>query len=209
VSRLPSAPVTFALAAVTSLAFLFAMFGGSSGSAAEQLGFIPLRVSALAEGFSVPVALTPFTATFAHGDIVHLAMNMLMLVWCGRGVEAAIGQAGTVILYIISAYLAAAAHYLIDPVSQVPMIGASGSISGVLAVYALLFGRNEVKRLGPIPAHWVRVLWLALAWIGVQWLIGLASRGTGYEIAWAAHIGGFLAGLALTRPLLAWRYRSA
>jgi membrane associated rhomboid family serine protease len=72
-----------------------------------------------------------------------------------------------------------------------------------------LFSRNEVKRIGPIPAHWVRALWLAVAWTGVQWMVGLASAGSGYAIAWAAHVGGFLAGLALARPLLSWRYRGA
>ena len=55
----------------------------------------------------------------------------------------------------------------------------------------------------------VRALWLAIAWTAVQWLIGVAAGGSGYAIAWAAHVGGFLAGLALTRPLLAWRYRGA
>ena len=89
------------------------------------------------------------------------------------------------------------------------MIGASGAISAILAVYALLFGRNEVKAFGPIPAHWVRALWLALAWTGVQFLIGLSTAGGSYHIAVAAHVGGFLIGLALARPLLAWRYRGA
>jgi membrane associated rhomboid family serine protease len=112
-------------------------------------------------------------------------------------------------LYVVGAYLAAGGQYLIDPASPIPMIGASGAISAIIGVYALLFSRNEVKRIGPIPAHWVRALWLAVAWTGVQWMVGLASAGSGYAIAWAAHVGGFLAGLALARPLLSWRYRGA
>jgi membrane associated rhomboid family serine protease len=89
------------------------------------------------------------------------------------------------------------------------MIGASGAISAVLAVYALLFSRNEVRAIGPIPAHWVRALWLAAGWTGVQWLLGFATSRGSYQIATAAHVGGFLVGLAMARPLLAWRYRRA
>ncbi|MFM9978613.1 MAG: rhomboid family intramembrane serine protease [Sphingomonadaceae bacterium] len=204
-----AAPVTLGLTIVSVAAFVLARLIWPADFVSEQLGFIPLRVSAAAQGFVVPLALTPLSCTLAHGDMWHLGLNMLMLVWCGRGVETVIGPWPMLVLYGVGAYLAAAAQWLVEPGSIVPMIGASGAISGVLAVYALLFGRNEVKRIGPIPAHWVRALWLALAWTGVQWMIGLATRGGGYEIATAAHIGGFLAGLALARPLLAWRYRGA
>jgi membrane associated rhomboid family serine protease len=203
------ARLTYGIAAVTALAYFAGMLLASGEFTTEQMGFIPLRFSADAEGFIVPAWLTPLSATLSHGDIFHLGFNMLMLVYCGRSVEAVLGTWPMAALYLIGAYVAAAGQFVVGPVSPVPMIGASGAISAVVAVYALLFGRNDVKRWGPIPAHWVRAIWLALAWTAIQWMIGLVSGGGGYEIATAAHVGGFLAGLALARPLLAWRYRGA
>jgi membrane associated rhomboid family serine protease len=203
------ARLTYAVVIVTVIAYFAGTALTSGGFTTEQMGFIPLRLSGNVQGFVVPVWLTPLTCTLSHGDLVHLGFNMIMLVYCGRMVEAVLGAGALSALYLVGAYLAAAAQFLVDPGSPVPMIGASGAISAVLAVYALLFGRNDVKRWGPIPAHWVRAIWLALAWTAVQWMVGLATRGGGYQIATAAHVGGFLAGLALARPLLAWRYRGA
>jgi membrane associated rhomboid family serine protease len=201
--------LTYALAGISIAAYLAGLILTSGGFTTEQMGFIPLRVSGVTDGFVIPVWLTPLTATLAHVDLIHLGFNMLMLIYCGRMVEAVLGVGPLAFLYVIGAYLAAGGQYLIDPASPIPMIGASGAISAIIGVYALLFSRNEVKRIGPIPAHWVRALWLAAAWTGVQWMVGLASAGSGYAIAWAAHVGGFLAGLALARPLLSWRYRGA
>jgi membrane associated rhomboid family serine protease len=203
------ARLTYALAGITVVAYVTGLVLTSGGFTTEQMGFIPLRLSGVTDGFVIPLALTPLTATLSHADLIHLGFNMLMLVYCGRMVEAVLGAGPLALLYVIGAYLAAGAQYLIDPASPVPMIGASGAISAIIGVYALLFSRNDVKRIGPIPAHWVRALWLAVAWTGVQWMVGLASAGSGYAIAWAAHVGGFLAGLALARPLLSWRYRGA
>ena len=203
------ARLTYGIAAVTVLAYFAELVLTSGEFTTEQMGFIPLRFSADAQGFAVPAWLTPLSATLSHGDLVHLGFNMLMLVYCGRSVEAVLGVGPMAVLYLIGAYVAAAGQFVVDPMSVVPMIGASGAISAVLAVYALLFGRNDVKRWGPIPAHWVRAIWLALAWTAIQWMIGLVSNRDGYQIATAAHVGGFLAGLALARPLLSWRYRGA
>ncbi len=203
------ARLTFAIAATTAVAFVVARLAYPGDLVAEQAGFIPLRVFATGAGYVVPAWLTPLTATLAHGGWAHLGFNMLMLVYCGQAVEKVLGPWPVAVLYLVGAYLAAAGQYLVDPGSPVPMIGASGAISAVLAVYALLFGRNEVKRFGPIPSHWMRALWLAVAWTAVQWLVGVATSGDGQGIATAAHVGGFLGGLALARPLLAWRYRGA
>ncbi len=203
------ARLTYAITALTALAYGAGALLTSGEFTTEQMGFIPLRMGSDAQGFVVPALLTPLTATLSHGDLIHLGFNMIMFVYCARMVEAVLGMGPLAALYVVGAYLAAAAQYLVNPVSPVPMIGASGAISAVVAVYALLFGRNDVKRWGPIPAHWVRAIWLAVAWTAIQWMIGMVSRGDGYQIATAAHVGGFLAGLALARPLLAWRYRGA
>ncbi len=193
------------IAFVTCLAWAVAMLAGRSGWAAFQFGFIPVR-DAIPAQFLLPYWLTPLSATLAHGGLIHLAFNMLLFVYCGRTLEATLGWGPLLILYVAGAYGAATGQYFVNPASDVPMVGASGAISAVLAVYALLFGRNEVKRIGPIPAHWVRALWLAAAWIGMQALIAVATLRTGFAVATAAHVGGFIAGLLLARPLLSWRY---
>lgn len=186
---------------------------GTENYAALAAGFVPALASGATLppdfGASVPWWLTPITATLIHGGWVHLALNMVMLVYCGQQAERALGPRGVALLYVVGAFAAAGGQYLADPQSPVPMIGASGAISALIAAYALLFGTRRARAIGPIPAGAVHVVWLALAWIGIQLLMGVAGLGGTTRIAIAAHIGGFLAGLVLARPLLAWRYRHA
>lgn len=173
-------------------------------------GFIPARVGAgdvVGPVPMLPVPLTPLSATLVHGGLLHLGFNLLMLVFTGRQAERALGSAGLLTLYGVGAYVAAVGQWVADPDSTVPMIGASGAISAIVGAYALLFGERRAKAVGPIPAGAVHVLWLAAGWIGIQLLIGATDRNQ--PIAIAAHIGGFLAGLALARPLLMWRWRGA
>jgi membrane associated rhomboid family serine protease len=89
------------------------------------------------------------------------------------------------------------------------MIGASGAASAVVGAYSLLFGRSRATAIGPIPAQAVHVVWLAVAWTVINLLIGYAFLTADVRVAAAAHIGGFLAGLALARPLLMWKWRRA
>ena len=193
------------------------MLSGTLSEATIGAGAIAARFSgaSLPAGivFAVPTWLTPLSCTLLHGGFAHLALNLVMLVYCGAQTERALGGRGIVILYVAGAYAAVAGQWLLAPGSPVPMIGASGAISAVIAAYALLFGQREVKALGPVPGRVVHVLWLAAAWIGIQLLIGVAGMGVpgagGAPIAVGAHIGGFIAGLALARPLLLWRYRHA
>ena len=161
-----------------------------------------------AHGFPVPTWLTPLSATLVHGGWAHLGLNLVMFVYCGAQVERVLGARGLVVLYLVGGYAAGAAQWASDPTAITPMIGASGAISAVVAAYALLFGQRQAKGIGPVPARVVHVLWLAAAWIGIQLLIGLAGM-MGGAIAIFAHIGGFLSGLVLTRPLLLWRWRGA
>jgi membrane associated rhomboid family serine protease len=79
----------------------------------------------------------------------------------------------------------------------------------VVGAYSLLFGRSRARAIGPIPAQAVHVLWLAAAWTVVNLLTAFAFLGAGVAVAAAAHIGGFVAGLALAKPLLMWRWRRA
>lgn len=186
---------------------------GVEAYAAIGGGFIPasLSVSLVAphDIVMLPFWLTPLSATLVHGGFLHLAFNMVMLVYCGRLLERALGWQGMAALYVIGAYAGAAGHWAFEPSSAAPMIGASGAISAILAGYAMLFAERPVPAIGPIPSRVVRIAWLAAAWIAIQLLIGFASGGGGSGIAIGAHIGGFAAGLLLARPLLLWRYRNA
>jgi membrane associated rhomboid family serine protease len=205
-----SARVTLGIAAVTATAWLAAFLLGRAQWVALWGGFIPLRVSGIgADQALAPLFLTPLTATLVHGGIIHLAFNLLILLFCGRAVENILGGRSILLLYILGAYAAAAAQYLPDPSSAMPMIGASGAISAVLGTYAMLFGRNRVKVANPTLALWLNALWLAAGWIVLQLLLGFSFGNAGMPLAIAAHIGGFLLGLLLAKPLLLFRYRKA
>ena len=212
--RLPddlrAAPATLVIAAVTAAAWLIAWMGGWQEVAAVGGGFIPARVGGLpGDDLSLPVLLTPLTATLVHSGFAHLFFNLIILLFCGRSVERVLGGQGIVILYLVGAYAAAAAQYAVDPAEMAPMVGASGAISAILGAFALLFGRNKVKVAHPGLAALLHALWLAAAWVGIQILIGLTFQTSGLRIAIAAHIGGFLLGLALARPLLLLKWRGA
>lgn len=206
------AGATTGIAVATALVSALLILTGLLSQAAIGAGFIPLRIegAALPSGlaFAVPAWLTPLTATLIHGGWAHLAFNLLMFVFCGRETERALGAGGIAVLYVVGAYAAAAMQWVFAPASALPMIGASGAISAVVGAYAVLFGRRRAKRMGPVPAYVVHIAWLAVAWIGIQLLIGFAGMG-GVTVAIGAHIGGFVAGLVLARPLLGWRFRRA
>ena len=205
--------MTNGIAAISFAVFLILYLTGHIDNAAVLGGFIPARVGdadLLAGLAAVPWWLTPLTCTLIHAGWLHVGFNMLMLVFCGRHVEHVLGKGPTLLLYAVGAYAACGAQWLIDPGSTGPMVGASGAISAVVATYALLYSQQQVRRIGPFSANIVRLAWLAGGWIALQLMIGFATAGGMGDlgqIAVAAHIGGFLAGLALTRPLLRWRFR--
>lgn len=204
-----SAKVTLVLTLVTAVAWLFVSFSGLDAEAAVWGGFIPARL-ALGEGEGLALFwLTPLTATLVHANFAHVALNLLILVFCGRPTEAVLGPVGIAILYILGAYAAAAAHYFLDPNSMIPMIGASGAISAVLGAYSILFGRNRVRVANPKLARWINALWLMAAWVVLQVIVGITFASAGIGIAIAAHIGGFAIGLLLANPLLLLKYRKA
>lgn len=205
--------MTNAIAAITLVAFVILYLTGRVEEAAMLGGFIPARFDhpdLIGDVAAVPAVLTPLTCTLIHAGWLHLAFNMLMLVFCGRHVEHVLDKGTTLLLYVTGAYAACGAQWLLNPASPNPMVGASGAISAIIATYALLYSQQKVRRIGPFSANIVRLVWLALAWIAIQLMIGVATAGglgdLG-QIAVAAHIGGFLAGLVLTKPMLRWRFR--
>lgn len=146
--------------------------------------------------------LTPITAMFLHGDLLHLIGNLLYLVVFGDQIEDRLGRTRFLLFYLCCGVLAAAAHFVSDPDSVIPMLGASGAISGVLGAYCRYFPWNRVTVLVPIliiplllpmPA----IIPLGLWFVG-QW-VSLTAGQPG--VAWLAHIGGFIAGFVLIRKL--------
>ena len=198
------------IAAITALLWLLIAMIGATDRAAILMGFIPARLSGLIDlSPAVPALLTPLTSTLVHGGFIHLLFNMLMLLLCGTAVERALGRGALLTLYLVGAYVAALAQWLFDPASIVPVIGASGAVSAIIGAFALSFGQARPFTRSARLNRAINALWLLAAWVGMQLLVGFAAGTQGVLLATPAHIGGFLAGLALQRPLLLWRYRNA
>lgn len=144
----------------------------------------------------VPNEFTFVTYSFLHGDLSHLAMNMLFLWVFGDNVEDALGHFRFLVFYLLCAAAGALVHGLIDPASEAPLIGASGAVSGVVAAYFLLHPKVRVWTLVlfrvplPLPAA------IPLAfWIGQQFFMLAVDPNGG--VSWSAHVGGIIAGLVL------------
>ncbi|RYD41387.1 MAG: rhomboid family intramembrane serine protease [Sphingomonadales bacterium] len=203
------APIVTGYALVCVIVFVLLSITGFEVDAIIRAGFIPARFGnelILPPGTMVPFVLTPLSSALLHGGVMHIVFNVIVLLFIGRQLEAPLGSKAMGVLLLAGAYGGALAQFLADPQSAVPMIGASGAISAIIAIYALIFSRSKAPAIGPIPGHWVRALWLAAAWIGLQLLIGFTGGGGFGAVAIWAHVGGFLAGLLLARPLLRWRF---
>jgi membrane associated rhomboid family serine protease len=160
-------------------------------------------------GFMLPAWLTPFSAAFLHGGLLHVGLNMMMLAMVAPNLERVLGQSNIAILYGVGIVASAAAQVASAPQSIVPMVGASGAISALLAAHVTLFPRERPKPLGPIPGAWAHGLKLMAGWTVLNLMLGFVGPSIGVTIAIWAHIGGFAAGLLLTWPLLRWKYRNA
>jgi membrane associated rhomboid family serine protease len=136
-------------------------------------------------------------------------MNLLILVWCGNLVERALGRGALILLYVVGAFSAAAAQWIVEPMSMIPAIGAIGAVSAVIGAFALSFGQQKRLVRSPGLNRMLNVAWLMAAWVVLQLLTAWAMGLYGVMLAVPAHIGGFVAGLLLQRPLLLWRYRNA
>jgi membrane associated rhomboid family serine protease len=152
-----------------------------------------------------PVWLSIFTAMFLHGGLMHIGANMLYLWIFGNNVEDVLGHFRFLVFYFVCGMLAAAAQVLISLRSEVPMIGASGAIAGVLGAYYVKFPRARVRCLvflfffvtvAVLPASLVLLLWFLLQ---VLHSLNPGAIGGGGGVAVFAHIGGFVAGWALIR----------
>ena len=203
------APVTAAIAIVTAAVSAVLIFGGQLEEAAYRFGFIAGRVGGMTIDGAMPIWLTPFSATLVHGGWFHLGLNLLMLVYAGSQVERVLGGANLLFAYLVGALVAAAAQWIADPAAFVPMVGASGAISAIFGIYALMAAQPKAVTRSVKLNRAIHVAWLLGAWVAIQWMNGVLSQGQGVMLATAAHIGGFIAGLAMQRPLLLWHYRRA
>ncbi len=212
--RFPRGPVTNVLVALNVAIALVLLVPVWWQHAVIAGALFPARfgagASAFADvGFVVPAVLTPISAAFLHGGIAHVVLNMLMLLLIGKMVERVLGPFMYLLLYFIGAYAAAFAEYVVAPNSMIPIVGASGAMSAIIGAYVVLFPNKQPKNWGPIPASIARPLHLLVAWVALNLALGFVAPGLGMGIAIWSHIGGFVAGLLLARPLLLWRYRKA
>jgi membrane associated rhomboid family serine protease len=152
--------------------------------------------------------LTPFTSMFLHGSWGHIIGNSLFLWVFGNNVEDSMGRLRFLVFYLVCGLAAGAAQVAVDPASPVPMVGASGAISGVMGAYLVLYPRVSVNmlfifivifRVIPLPAWLVLVYWFGLQVMSVlPQFSGTPGEGSA-GVAFMAHIGGFVAGLVLVK----------
>jgi membrane associated rhomboid family serine protease len=199
--------VSWSIISVCVLVFLWQVSLGPRGGelAIYSLGMIPARLFGHAELApelaATPAWVTVVTSMFMHGGWLHLGSNMLYLWIFGDNIEDSMGHGRFAAFYLLCGVAAALAQGFVDPASEIPMIGASGAISGVLGGYILLHPGATVRVLlflgffvtiAHIPALIVLGVWFLL-----QLLSSFATPTAGGGVAFWAHIGGFVAGLAL------------
>jgi membrane associated rhomboid family serine protease len=204
-----SAPVmTIALIVVNVFVFIWqlALPPSSAEAAVYSLGLVPAvlfgSAELPAEIRTVPALMTPITSMFLHGGFLHLAGNMLYLWVFGDNIEDRMGRGRFLLFYVICGIAAALAQALPDMESRIPMIGASGAVSGVLGAYLLLYPRTPVLVAIPLlivlyTFHVPALIVLGI-WFAGQLLSSLAQAGEA-GIAFRAHVGGFVVGLLLVR----------
>ena len=204
----PAPLVTVSLVVLNVLAFFLELSQPSSGalqSFIQAWGVVP-REYALARDIPPTIPLpfwsTLITSMFLHGGWLHLGGNMLYLWIFGDNLEKTMGHARFLVFYLACGVAAGLAHIFFSGASNVPSIGASGAISGVLGGYLVLFPRNRVRvltRAGIVAMPAIVVLGF---WIVIQLISGIGSLAVRTEtggVAYMAHIGGFVAGLILVR----------
>jgi membrane associated rhomboid family serine protease len=200
--------VNAALIALNALIFLYEFaLGEGMTTFIIRYGLIPVNVFSSSSNITITERLYPFlTSMFIHAGWLHLIGNMLFLYIFGDNVEGRMGHFKYLIFYIVCGIAAASFQFITNTHSVIPMIGASGAISGVLGAYITFYPRSKILTLVPIffliqlvniPASVFIIIWFL-----IQFMSGLGTlnlpRETGGVAFWA-HIGGFVSGLVLAR----------
>ncbi|MBO9427602.1 MAG: rhomboid family intramembrane serine protease [Labrenzia sp.] len=201
--HVPRPYVNLSLIAANVLVFLVVQGGGISEGASASVysyGLVPavfFDLRDLAPHLQVlPEWSGIVTYAFLHGDFMHLLGNMLFLWVFGDNVEDAVGHIGYLVFYLLCAAAGGFAYAALDPGSEIPLIGASGAVSGVVAAYLMLHPRVRIWVLafGRVPLR-LRAVWILGAWVIYQFVQIATSIDS--QVAWIAHIGGLAAGAVL------------
>lgn len=200
--RLPI--ITYILIAINALVFFWELTFPEEvlQQLFMELSVVPANVTAAP--LSVETFLDMVRSMFFHGGWAHLLGNMLYLYLFGDNLEDRLGVVLYLLLYFASGFAAVFGQVIIDPDSTIPLVGASGAISGVLGGYLVLFPNVEVRGIIPIGYYFHSVRWPAIAvlglWFAIQLLYGVFSIGMASQggVAFFAHVGGFVAGMAIT-----------
>ena len=205
--------VNFALIGACAVAFLWQLSLGPNGQAAIfAYGVTPAILLQGAEPVSgiatIPPELTVMTSMFLHGGWMHFIGNMLYLWVFGDNVEDSMGHIRFVLFYVVCGVVAALAQAIPDPDSTIPMIGASGAISGVLGAYLLLYPHARVL-VGILFGFYLHTMklragWVLGLWFAMQLVSELMTPAGSAGVAFRAHLGGFVAGVLLI-PLVKYR----
>ena len=208
--------VTLALIALNCLVFFYELVLPPAGL--EQLvftfGMVPAKLTAFPThpDISFADATVPFlTSMFLHGGWLHLIGNMWFLWIFGDNVEDYLGHVRFLLFYVLCGLAASVAHLAFNLNSTIPTLGASGAIAGVLGAYLLLFPGARILTYFPyfflfhVPAYVILIYWFVLQVL--QGTATLAEARAGGGVAWWAHVGGFVAGLALVKLVASRRRR--
>jgi membrane associated rhomboid family serine protease len=188
--------VTAALVVANLLVFLFELsLGADVDGFIRRWGLVPADI-----GEAPGAWITLLTSLFLHAGWLHLGSNLLYLAVFGPPVERRLGGARFAIVFLASGVMGNVVHVLVQPTSTVPAIGASGAISGLIAAHLVLFPGATLGTLAPVlflrVVESTPVLFLLLVWLAAQLFLGVASLTSNTSVAWWAHVGGFLTGLA-------------
>ena len=210
--------MTYFIIALNAVVFLFELSVGAQShrelnGLIYQFGVVPRHFERALAGpspFSLPgLSLSILTSMFLHGGWLHIIGNMWFLWIFGDNIEDYLGHFMYLLFYLVSGFAAAITHILLNPASNVPTVGASGAIAGVMGAYFVLYPRARVLTLVPLIVFftfWWLPAWVMLGyWFVVQFLMGTAtsiaeSQSTGGVAVWA-HVGGFVAGIVLIKLL--------
>ena len=189
--------ITYLLILLNILVFFYEVLLGSQNLLNDFIydyGLVPLDIS---NGNRL---YTLFTSMFMHGGFMHIFGNMLYLWIFGDNIEDYLGHIKFLIFYLFCGICATLIHVFSDVNSTIPVVGASGAISGILGAYLILYPRAKVKLLvwfGIVTILRVRASIVLIFWFVYQFLSVLKSTGEGGGVAWWAHIGGFIAGILI------------
>lgn len=201
--------VNIGLILINSVFFIYQMsYGHEIDQLIFSLGFIPARFLAQqSENFLSPTGFLPvFSSMFLHANLIHLISNMWMLWIFGDNVEDCMGHGRYLLFFLLCGVASVAAQALANPQSALPMIGASGAISGVLGAYFLTYPHARILTLLPIfiliylielPAYFFLGFWFIMQFVQGSLYSLNSDQIVGGGVAWWAHVGGFAAGVVL------------